>query len=271
MPFVQLSGRQVYYEDHGQGPLVILLHHGFGSSEMWRGVLPHLATAGFRVVMYDRRGYGQSDQGPDSREFYLSERFRPAAVAELHALRAALDLGPAHLVGQCEGGVVALDYAREHPSAVKSLVTASTQCYSPGDMLAFNQAKFPTPFRELDPDIKQKMIKWHGPERAEERFELFRYLGGAYGTGVFDLRPLLPSVPQPALVLYPDRSALFEVEQAVAFYRGLPQGELAVIPACGHNSYQHRPQDYLRILLGFLHRQEHGQDFTGQVMVTCAG
>ena len=154
MAFLELVGRQVYFEQHGEGPLVILLHHGFGSSEMWRGVLPHLVMAGYRVVTYDRRCYGQSEQGEDYREFYFSEGFRDAAVAELTGLMAALELGPAHLVGQCEGGVVALDMARLHPASVKSLVAASTQCYSSVPMPELNKAKFPLPYAQLDHAVK---------------------------------------------------------------------------------------------------------------------
>ena len=44
----------------------------------------------------------------------------------------------------------------------------------------------------------------------------------------FDLRPVLRKVSCPALVLYPDRSSIFHVEQSIAFYRDLPKGELPV-------------------------------------------
>ncbi|MCB2225720.1 MAG: alpha/beta hydrolase [Desulfarculaceae bacterium] len=272
MAWLELEGRRVFYEDHGQGPTVILLHHGFSSLEMWRGVLPHLVMAGHRVVLYDRRGYGQSDEGAGFREFYFSDEFRPAAVAELAGVMDALGLQSAHLIGQCEGGVVALDAAATRPELVKSLCAASTQCFAPTPMVEFNRAAFPKPFTELDQAIKDKMIKWQGPDKAEERFELFRYKGGAYGCDEFDLRPMLPGVAAPALVLYPDRSALFPVEQGVAMYRGLPRGELAVIPSCGHNSYDNRPQDYLRTVLGFLQRQEGGTGLPDNYSFsTCAG
>jgi len=72
-----------------------------------------------------------------------------------------------------------------------------------------------------------------------------------------DLRPHLPSVTCPTLVLYPDRSILFEVEQAVAFYRHLPRGELAVLPRCGHNTYEDRPGEYIRHVLDFLDRNNY--------------
>ena len=251
---------------------MVLLHHGFAGCEMWRGLLPHIVMAGYRVVMYDRRGYGKSDPGPDLAAYYQDEGFRDAAVAELAGLMDRLGLDHAHLVGQCEGGVVALDMARAHAGRAASLVMASTQCYSPSPMREFNRSCFPARFGELDEKIQQKMIAWHGAEHAAERYELYSWMGGSYGCDWFDLRPLLPSVSQPALVLYPDRSALFPVEQAMALYEGLPSGELAVIPSCGHNTYENKPQEYLRILLDFLRRRQGGEDPSRHTFgFTCAG
>ena len=115
--------------------------------------------------------------------------------------------------------------------------------------------KFPKPLQDLDPGLREKMIDWHGKD-AESSYNLFRTYGGAYGKDIFDLRDLLPSVTCPSLVLYPDKSFLFDVEQAVSFYRHLPKGELAVIPNCGHNTYEYQPEEYLRIVLNFLERHK---------------
>jgi pimeloyl-ACP methyl ester carboxylesterase len=70
----------------------------------------------------------------------------------------------------------------------------------------------------------------------------------------------VPSVSCPALVLYPDRSFLFPVEQGVSFYRHLPKGELAVLPNCGHNTYEHRPKDYVRHVLQFYRRHDFSRN-----------
>lgn len=121
-------------------------------------------------------------------------------------------------------------------------------------MPELNNLKFPNPFQDLEPEIKKKLVDWHGEEHAESFFNQFRKYGGAYGTRFFDLRDVLPSVTCPALVLYPDRSFIFDVEQAVAFYRCLPNGELAILPNCGHNTYEHQPKEYISCVLNFLKR-----------------
>lgn len=255
MPFTTIQNQEIYFEIHGDGEPLVLLHHGFGCSQMWREIYPPLAAAGFRVVMYDRRGYGKSTAGEDFARFYVSDSFRAAAVAELHQLLAFLGLYHVHLLGQCEGGVIAVDYAGQYPGRVKTIITSSTQCYSEMPMAAFNRLKFPHSFRELAPELREKLCRWHGEDRAESFFNQFRRYGGAYGGGDFDLRDSLARVACPALVLYPDRSFLFPVEQGVAFYRHLPAGELAVLPKCGHNTYEHQPREYVRQVLAFLRRQ----------------
>jgi len=263
MPFESIQGVRIYYEDHGEGETVILLHHGFGCTRMWEEIYPPLVDRGYRVVMYDRRGYGRSDKGEDFEAFYVSDGFRAAGVRELAGLKKALGLETVHLVGQCEGGVLAVDYALDHPERVRTLSVSSTQCYSGKGMAEFNREKFPKAFRDLDPDLRKKLAEWHGSDHAERFFDMFRVLGGAYGTGVFDLRPLLPSVSCPGLVLYPDRSFLFDVEQGVAFYRLLPRGELAVLPKCGHNTYDQRPEAYAREILAFLERHRGDGEASG--------
>jgi hypothetical protein len=85
--FVNIRGIKVYYEAHGDGDTIVLLHHGFGSTKMWKDIYPSLVEKGYRVIMYDRRGYGQSERGTDFEEFYVSDRFCLESAEELAVLR----------------------------------------------------------------------------------------------------------------------------------------------------------------------------------------
>jgi pimeloyl-ACP methyl ester carboxylesterase len=269
MPYATIRNLKLYYEIHGEGETIILLHHGFGCTKMWKDVYPALVQAGYRVVMYDRRGYGRSQKGNDFLEFYLSDRFRPECVEDLAELKAQLGIGPCHLVGQCEGGVVAADYAARHPNLVRSLVTSSTQCFSKVPMTELNAMKFAKTFSELDPEMKAKFLDWHGEKNAEPLFNQFRLYGGAYGKDYFDLRNTLRTVTCPSLVIYPDRSFIFDVEQGVAFYRHLLDGELVVLPNCGHNTYEERPAEYLQAILDF-HARLKSPSSRRKARVSCA-
>jgi pimeloyl-ACP methyl ester carboxylesterase len=251
VPFVEIDGREIHYQDQGHGEAVIFLHHGFASSSMWETMTSEVLSWGYRVICYDRYGYGLSRPGPDFWDFYLDSDFRPAMVRELEGLVKVLGLEQFHLVGQCEGGVVAVDYAGAYPQKTASLAFSSTQCFSETDMRTFSTSKFPSSFSDLDPALQKKLYKWHGEQRAKEFYEHASVCGGAYGVGFFDLRPALAKVKADSLIIYPDRSKLFQVEQGLALYRGLPSGQLAVLPGCGHNTYEQRPRQYLELLKDF--------------------
>ncbi len=268
MPVERINGVPIYYECHGENGdkgAIVLLHHGFGCTKIWKEIYPRLAEKGYRILMYDRRGYGRSEEGSGFMEFYVSDRFRSESVEEMRTLVAAMGIKRFHVIGQCEGGVVAADYAARHPNQVESMVISSTQCFSRLTMVEINALIFPKQFRELELEVKAKFFEWHG-EKAGPLYEQFRRFGGAYGTDLFDLRPVLSSVRCPTLVLYPDRSSIFEVEQGVAMYRSLPKGELAVLPGCGHNTYQYRPEDYVSITLDFFARHEGRDQVLGDEM-----
>ncbi|MCX5806351.1 MAG: alpha/beta hydrolase [Proteobacteria bacterium] len=268
MPFETINNLKIYYEVHGEGEAVIFMHHGFGCTRIWNSIYPRFTAQGYRVVMYDRRGYGRSERGDDFQQFYESDRYRPESLEELKIIKENFGIKECHLVGQCEGGVIGVDYAIRYPNEVKTLTTASTQCYSDVPMTELNAIKFGKKYAYLEAELQAKMIGWHG-EAAEINYNQFTKYGGAYGKDYFDLRPILPLVACPTMVLYPDRSAIFDVEQAVAFYRYLPKGELAVFPKCGHNTYEQKPEDYARTVLDFITRNTKGEDSRPRPAMTC--
>ena len=102
MPFITVgkenSGNiDLYYEDHGQGEPVVLIHGWPLSGRSWEKQVPALINAGFRVITYDRRGFGDSSK-PSSGYDY------DTLAADLHQIIAKLDLRDATLVGFSMGG-----------------------------------------------------------------------------------------------------------------------------------------------------------------------
>jgi len=256
MSVATINGVNIYFEIHGNGFPIILIHHGFGCVKIWQDIYPALVEHGYSVIMYDRIGYGKSEAGRNFLEFLVSDNFRSESVRDLQLLVNYLGIDSFHLIGQCDGGVIAVDYAAKFHDHVKSVTTSSTLCFSSTPMIEGNKARFPHVFKDLDQKFKEKLISWHGEMRAEPYYNQLRRYGGVYGRNYFDLRPELSKVICPALVLYPDRSFFFEVEQGVAFYRCLAQGELVVFPKCGHNTYELLPHQYIYQTIAFFER--HG-------------
>lgn len=256
MPIVKIDGLDTYYEIHGEGETIVLLHNGFACGMMWEEIHPMLAAAGFQVLLYDRRGFGRSDGGADFAGYYVDANFREHSVSAMAELMALLGIDRFHIVGQCEGGVVGVDYAVRFPGQVNTLVTASTLCHSIISMQAFNRQKLPATFDDLVPPLQKKYIRWHGADRGRVFYDICAKGGGCYSrTGFFDLRPAISQVTCPILVMYPDRGYFFDVEQGVDFYRQTTRGELLVFPKCGHNIFEHYPQMYAQQAVDFIRRQ----------------
>jgi pimeloyl-ACP methyl ester carboxylesterase len=108
MPFVTAdAGVELYVEDHGAGRPVVLIHGWPLSGRSWERQVPVLVAAGYRVVTYDRRGFGKSSQpwtGYDYNTF----------AADLHAVMTALDLRDAALVGFSMGGGEVVRYVSRY-------------------------------------------------------------------------------------------------------------------------------------------------------------
>ena len=83
---------ELYYEDHGNGPVVVLLHGWPLDSRSWEPQLHPLIAAGYRVITYDRRGFGRSSRPTVGYDF-------DTLAADLDALLTELDVHDATLIG----------------------------------------------------------------------------------------------------------------------------------------------------------------------------
>jgi proline iminopeptidase len=118
--FVDVGPGRVWYESVGEGPTLLLLHGGPGSSSDYLTPLMTFADEGFRVVRYDQLGSDKSDK-PDDLSLWQVPRF----VEEVETVRRTLDLGPIHLLGQSWGSFLALEYVLHHQDQLRSLVLYS--------------------------------------------------------------------------------------------------------------------------------------------------
>jgi len=115
MPYVSVGDENsgsidLYYEDHGSGAPVVLIHGYPLSGRAWDRQLPVLLDAGRRVITYDRRGFGKSSQPASGYDY-------DTFAADLAALMDELDLHDATLVGHSMGTGEVTRYLGTHGSA----------------------------------------------------------------------------------------------------------------------------------------------------------
>ena len=109
--YINVDGGRLFYEIAGKGENIVLLHDGMVNREIWDEQFPLLAKY-YRVVRYDRRGYGKSSdpQAPYS------------DIDDLNELFVSLNIDRAILIGMSSGGGCVIDFTLKFPGKVKSII-----------------------------------------------------------------------------------------------------------------------------------------------------
>lgn len=122
--FVEVDGVRLHYIEQGSGEPLVLLH-GNGSliQDFLTSGLVRLATQKYRVIVFDRPGYGWSERP-------RNQAWTPAAQADLlHAATHRLGAERSHVFGHSWGTLIAVEWALRHPESVASLTLASGYFY----------------------------------------------------------------------------------------------------------------------------------------------
>jgi len=252
----------LYYEAHGHGPAVVLVH-GWGShGGIWADVARELA-AQCRVTVPDLPGHGRSRN-------FLPREFTAEILAE--EVQRVLP-GPATWVGWSLGGFVALAAAQEFPHAVAQLaLVGATPKYVQADgwPYAMPQTVLEQFARNLEQDYVGTLTRFlslqvaAGEERGvlrRLREEMFRY-GEPPTTALHaglrllrddDRRAALRGIAQPALVIHGSRDRIVPASAARFLAEHLPSARLEMIAGAGHAPFLSHLAEFLEALKGFIH------------------
>jgi pimeloyl-ACP methyl ester carboxylesterase len=113
--FATVNGAKLYYEIAGAGRPLVLLHAGLADSRMWDDQFSAFAEH-CRVIRYDLRGFGKSDQPAEPYSH----------SADLYGLLQALGIRQAALMGVSLGGSTIIDFALQHPEMVEALIPVAS-------------------------------------------------------------------------------------------------------------------------------------------------
>lgn len=252
MPFAPINGIELYYDVHGAGhPLVLL--HGVGSNHLhWWQQVPELAKS-YRVITFDHRGFGLSKDtnglGPK------------AFVDDLEALLAELRIERAVLCGQSMGGITVGGYASRHPERVSALVLSCSGGgffpvpHSDAFVQAVRGAKSYAQFSRIS--LEQDAFPQRHPvlcflfesmARLNDHFNLARLLD--LRTLKFDVSPLAKArTPLLLLGAQDDHHSSIALEQIRA---AVPGARLQTVPGAGHLAFFEAARVYNRLILDFL-------------------
>jgi pimeloyl-ACP methyl ester carboxylesterase len=120
MPYLNRDGVNIYYEERGRGPAVLLSHGYSASARMWKGQMEALSDR-YHLIAWDMRGHDRSDS-PDDPALYSHE----ATVTDMAAILEACGAQRAVIGGLSLGGFMSLAFNRVHPERVAALMLFDT-------------------------------------------------------------------------------------------------------------------------------------------------
>jgi len=253
LPGVRLS----YIDTGGTGVPVVLMHAATGSSRVWEHQLSAFTAAGYRVIAYDRRGYGETTVTASASQSH-------AAADDLDHLMTSLRIDRFHLLGTAAGGIVSMDYALSFPDRLRSLVIANSIVgVQDEEYLALGRRLRPSPqFEALPPDFRELGPSYRAanPDGTRRWIELER-ASHPEGTRPPPSTPrqtvtfaLLETLQVPTLLLTGDADLYTPPPVLQLFAKRIRNAESLVIDGAGHSTYWEQPEAFNRAVLAFVRK-----------------
>jgi pimeloyl-ACP methyl ester carboxylesterase len=261
--YVPVDGTRIRYIEAGRGVPVVFLHGLGASMYAWRKNLTAVATAGFRVIAFDNRGFGLSDKPPAP---YDNAAYARLAVGLLDSLH----LADAVLVGHSMGGAIAAEVAIEYPQRVRGLVLIGSTGLGAREPLLFRVARWPVlgpallafrgrgltarllratyadPGKVSEADVDQ----YYAPVALPEYGRALRGVLRQFHFGALEGR--LDRIGAPTLVLWGEEDRWVPLGLGRALAGGIARSAFLTVPNAGHSVQEEAPDEVNHLLIRFL-------------------
>lgn len=240
--YARINGICIYYEVHGTGRPLLLLHGGTTSEEAFAGQLPAL-TRQFRVIVPDLRGHGRTSDAPGPIGYALLTR-------DVEALLDEVGVEDVAAIGWSMGGATALHLALRRPSRLRCMILTATPFHWSG----------------LDPAFRTRLASMLPEEWSEEvrRFYETSAPDPRNRPAFFEkIRAMVLREPEfptaelqavriPTLALFGDRDAVIRPSHMRELGSAIPGADVHVIPGGTHFVHRQREEQVNEELLRFL-------------------
>jgi 3-oxoadipate enol-lactonase len=260
--FAEVNGTSLFYETAGKGPAVVLIHGGLVDSRLWDDQLKEFSKR-YRVVRYDLRGFGRSASPAAGQQF--------SHLEDLGALLDFLKVERATLVGLSLGGIVAADFALEHPRRVERLVLVGAGLrgapVQPDEKLTaiYRSSQEDGPEKYADKQLGTPFFAAATPSNPKARARLREMLVHNHkalraltpGVVQYPARPTverLADIKVPTLVVigsidHPNLLAIADILHA-----RIPGARKVSMPGASHHPPVEQPKEFNRVLSDFLRK-----------------
>ena len=241
MAYAPVNGLQLYYEIHGSGRPLVLLHGGLMTIDLNFGPLLEPLAAGRQVIAVELQGHG-----------HTADTDRPmtieAMAGDVVALLDQLGIAEADLFGFSLGGLVAYAIALGTPTRVGKLIVAAADAHRPPgrESAALTEDRLPTP---ADFQAWRDAYDAVAPDPAH--FDEFAARTSAMVHEFPAWTDELRSLQAPTLLVFGDRD-FSPLADVLELFELLPDAQLAVLPGTTHVGLTRRPAELLALLTPFL-------------------
>ena len=261
MPLVNLDGVDIYYEDHGSGPVTYVYCHGLGGNgKFFEQKELDWYKDRFRVITWDNRGLGRSG---------IAEEYSlPLYAKDLKLLLDYLTIDQAILFGVSWGGVVVQRFALDYPEKCRALILDSTSSETniAGSENWYMRGEIARLGRDAALQGRELGSAFSGHSRAVDNkiiLEKDSYLGSyiaqcrsTAGLREHPLTPELNRLKMPILVIGGGKDVVAGAGGSVIIGRSVPNSTVKIFQEAGHGVYTSDRIGFKRVLLDFLDQEE---------------
>jgi pimeloyl-ACP methyl ester carboxylesterase len=238
-----LRGIRMYYEVHGRGPALVLLHGGTGNGTQFAAQVPAFRSH-FRVVVPDLCAQGRTSDRPGPLGYH-------AMAEDVVALMDRLRIPQADVMGWSDGGNVGLDLAIHHPERVKHLVTFGANFAPDGlnpEDVAWNASASADSF---GPGARTAYEQF-APDPAHYEIAMDKIIAMWRTQPEFTLQQL-GSIRAKTLIVAGEHDVV-RPEHTAALARAIPGARRWIVPGASHSVILEQPVLVSRAVLDFLRR-----------------
>jgi pimeloyl-ACP methyl ester carboxylesterase len=241
--YAEVNGLKMYYEIHGSGQPLVLLHGAFGFVEGWATILPTL-TKTHQVITLELQGHG-----------HTNDLDRPITyeqhVEDTAGLLKQLKIKDADFFGYSMGGVVALGVAIRYPELVRKLAVLGS---GTGPLKEIFEPENYKQFQSISTDFAPPVLKepYDRTSPDPSRWPILVTKIKNMGNGFKGYSPAeLKTIKAPTLIMQGDHDGT-RPEHAVEMYRHITNSQLAIFPGGDHFILFSSPDKVLATLTPFL-------------------
>ena len=223
---MNVNGVRLYYETHGSGEPLVLLHGFTMSHNMWEPFVEDFSKT-YKVILVDLRGHGNSTN--PSNEFTHRD-----SAKDIYGLLDSLNIDKFYAMGFSSGGMTLTHMATMDTTRIKAMVIIGSTSFFPDSC---REIQLSVSYENTGEERMNYLKKQHpgGEKQIRSLLIQFNNMANSYDDMNFT-NPYLSTIKSPTLIIHGDRDAFFPVDIPVNSYKSIPNSYLWIVPNFRHST-----------------------------------